>query len=70
MSAVLTPTRRSLRRKIYAYFRSMYLRKLIAASEFDRVHLEADLAELPKKIELRRKLEQQMAVELVLLETT
>lgn len=68
MSAVLTPTRRSLRRKVYAWFRAIYVRRLIRGAEFDIGHLELDLTEIPPRLLAHRKALGELRVHLIDLE--
>lgn len=68
MTAVLTPTRRGLRRKVAAWFKAIYVRRLIKAAEFDIKGLEAELAALPERIAHHRGFVAEKRVQLAILE--
>jgi len=79
MSAVLTPTRsaphlvagdliRLGAAKTVAWFKAIYVRKLIASAESDTAHLKAEFDGLPQRIKHHEKRAAELRVELALLE--
>lgn len=70
MSAVLTPTRRTLRRRVYAWLRAIYVRQMIRGIEFDIAHLELDFREIPERMRRHRDAAGVLRVELADLENS
>lgn len=68
MIAVLTPTRRGLRRKVGAWFKAIYVRRLIKSVEFDVKGLESELAVLPARIAHHEGRAAELRVQLAILE--
>ena len=79
MSAVLTPTRSAVHliaadllrlggAKTVAWFKAIYVRKLIASAEDDTAHLQAEYDALPARIKHHEQRAAELRVELALLE--
>lgn len=69
MSAVLTSTnRRGIGSRLAAWLRAKYVRFLIAGYERDVAHLEAEIENLPDRIDILDKRIAELRVDLALLE--